>query len=150
MSASLATRKAWCQIVVLCLFLPFTSYGNRSLPLPSYRFQSITVNDNLSHSDVNCVVQDSLGYIWIGTNNGLNRFDGYSVETFKYNLEDQRSIPGNRIQHLLVDPTGQIWVAIQHKGLFRFYPNEMEFRKVPLPFPEIISKWHFPEQGIYG
>lgn len=139
MSASLATRKAWCQIIVFCLFLPFTSYGNRSLPLPSYRFQSITVNDNLSHSDVNCVVQDSLGYIWIGTNNGLNRFDGYSVETFKYNLEDQRSIPGNRIQHLLVDPTGQIWVAIQHKGLFRFYPNEMEFRKVPLPFPEIIS-----------
>ncbi|NRB46706.1 MAG: response regulator [Saprospiraceae bacterium] len=139
MSASLAKRKAWCHIVLLCLFLPFTSFGNRSVPLPSYRFQSITVNDNLSHSDVNCVVQDSLGYIWIGTNNGLNRFDGYSVETFKYNLEDQRSIPGNRIQHLLVDPTGQIWVAIQHKGLFRFYPNEMNFRKVPLPFSEIIS-----------
>ncbi|MBX2873018.1 MAG: response regulator [Saprospiraceae bacterium] len=139
MSASLANRKAWCHIVLLCLFLPFTGSGNSTLPLPSYRFQSITVNDNLSHSDVNCVVQDSLGYIWIGTNNGLNRFDGYGVETFKYNLEDQRSIPGNRIQHLLVDPTGQIWVAIQHKGLFRFYPNEMEFRKVDLPFPEIKS-----------
>ncbi len=139
MSASLSTRKAWCHIVLLCLVLPFTSTGTSSIPLPSYRFQSITVNDNLSHSDVNCVVQDSLGYIWIGTNNGLNRFDGYGVETFKYNLEDQRSIPGNRIQHLLVDPTGQIWVAIQHKGLFRFYPNEMQFRKVPLPFPEINS-----------
>lgn len=139
MSASLTARKAWCHIVLLCLFLPLTSTGTSSIPLPSYRFQSITVNDNLSHSDVNCVVQDSLGYIWIGTNNGLNRFDGYGVETFKYNLEDQRSIPGNRIQHLLVDPTGQIWVAIQHKGLFRFYPNEMEFRKVDLPFPEIKS-----------
>lgn len=139
MSASFTKCKAWWQVLLLCICLPFSGLGNGLSPLPSYRFQSITVNDNLSHSDVNCVVQDSLGYIWIGTNNGLNRFDGYGVETFKYNLEDQRSIPGNRIQHLLVDRTGQIWVAIQHKGLFRFYPNEMEFRKVPLPFPEINS-----------
>lgn len=103
----------------------------------AYRFKSITVNDNLSHSDVNCIIQDTLGYIWIGTNNGLNRFDGYRITTFKYNLEDTLSIPGNRIQELAIDATGQIWVAIENKGLFRFYPNEMVFREVILPFPNL-------------
>ena len=133
MSASFTNCKAWWQVLLLCICLPFNGLGNGLSPLPSYRFQSITVNDNLSHSDVNCVLQDSLGYIWIGTNNGLNRFDGYRVETFKYNLEDQRSIPGNRIKNMQIDRLGQIWITIEHKGLYRFFPKEMEFRHVPLP-----------------
>ncbi|MEZ5041632.1 MAG: two-component regulator propeller domain-containing protein [Saprospiraceae bacterium] len=121
----------WC---FLCSIGPqIVGYGNDYFP--SYRFKSITVNDNLSHSDVNCIMQDSLGYIWIGTNNGLNRFDGYHITTFKYDLEDTISIPGNRVKQMVMDRTGQIWVALENKGLFRFYPKEMIFREVALPFP---------------
>lgn len=128
------SRAVW-QILLLCICLPILGLGNDSTPLPSYRFQSITVNDNLSHSDVNCIIQDSLGYIWVGTNNGLNRFDGYQVETFKYNLDDPRSLPGNRIKYMTIDFTGQIWITIENKGLYRFSPKEMAFHPVKLPFP---------------
>ncbi len=121
-----------------CLLICTKGFGNNEpYNTSAYRFKSITVNDNLSHSDVNCIVQDTFGYIWIGTNNGLNRFDGYRVTTFKYNLEDTLSIPGNRVQKMAIDSTGQIWVGIENKGLFRFHPNEMIFREVVLPFPNL-------------
>lgn len=123
-----------------CCCLLFSTIGlsnNGPHNTSAYRFKSITVNDNLSHSDVNCIVQDTLGYIWIGTNNGLNRFDGYRVTTFKYNLEDTLSIPGNRVREMTIDSTGQIWVALENKGLFRFHPNEMIFREVVIPFPNL-------------
>lgn len=134
MPAILANCQIRWSVLVCCLYLPLFGLGNGDAPLPSYRFQSISVNDNLSHSDVNCVLQDSLGYIWIGTNNGLNRFDGYRVETFKYNLEDPRSLPGNRIKYMLIDRTGQIWITIENKGLYRFSPKDMAFHHVALPF----------------
>jgi|GEM_PF-2990281 len=61
-----------------CLFICTMGFGNNeSCSTSAYRFKSITVNDNLSHSHVNGMIQDTLGCIWIGTNNGLNRFDGY-------------------------------------------------------------------------
>ncbi|MBX2871161.1 MAG: hypothetical protein KTR30_03650, partial [Saprospiraceae bacterium] len=104
---------------------------------PSFRFKSITVNEKLSHSDVTCIIQDNTGYIWVGTNNGLNRFDGYDLETFKYDLETPHSLPGNRIKAMELDHLGHIWISIENKGVFRFHPKEMLYKMIDIPYPTI-------------
>ena len=114
----------------------FTFSLSRGQPLP-FQFKSITVNDNLSHSDVICIVQDHIGYLWIGTNNGLNRFDGYRLETFKCELGQSNSLPGNRIKALQKDLFGNIWVSIENKGVFRFDPMKMDFAAIDIPYPTI-------------
>ena len=58
-------------------------------------FEHITSNDGLSQNDVLCVFQDSLGFMWFGTNDGLNKYDGYSFEIYKTQKSDSNSIIGN-------------------------------------------------------
>ncbi len=111
--------------------------GIAQSPISPYRFKSITVNEKLSHSDVTCIVQDQTGYIWIGTNNGLNRFNGYDLEIFKYDLEARHSLPGNRIKALEMGPFGNIWISIENKGVFRFHPKQMHFHRIDIPYPSI-------------
>lgn len=134
MGEAINTSKFLRFFCLLCC-LEIMAVGN--LSAQHYRFKSITVNENLSHPNVMCFVQDSLGYVWIGTNNGLDRYDGYRVETYKYKLEDPQSIPGNRVKSMIVDRSGQIWLFLETKGLFRFYPDKMLFTAVSLPFPMV-------------
>lgn len=60
-------------------------------------FNHLTRNDGLLHNNVTCVRQDSLGYIWIGTHRGLNRYDGYKLDSYKYGSNDINSVYNNRI-----------------------------------------------------
>ncbi|MEL7340065.1 MAG: two-component regulator propeller domain-containing protein, partial [Bacteroidota bacterium] len=128
------------HIVQLLLIVSFIAGWESSLgqniSTQPYRFKSISVNDNLSHSNVNTIVQDSLGYIWIGTNNGLNRFDGYEISTFKFDLQNSHSPPGNRVKAMVVDKAGSIWISFENKGLYRFDPTEWRFQKIPLTHPK--------------
>ncbi|WP_282124710.1 hybrid sensor histidine kinase/response regulator transcription factor [Algibacter mikhailovii] len=83
------------------------------------RFSQLSVNDGLSHSDVICLAQDNYSYLWIGTNSGLNKYDGYSFETQNWEPNDITSIPGNRILKL-VTTKDKIWLLIEHKGLYYY------------------------------
>ncbi len=77
----------------------------------SYRFESITVDDGLSQSGALCMVQDKLGYLWIGTQDGLNRYDGYSFEVFRHKEGDSTTLPKNYIINLFLDHENDLWVG---------------------------------------
>lgn len=72
-------------------------------------FDRYTINDGLSNGYVNSIFQDSKGFMWIGTSNGLNRFDGLSFKTYYYDQNDSTSIPGNDVNHMVEDTLGRIW-----------------------------------------
>lgn len=77
----------------------------------NYRFESITVDDGLSQSSVICMVQDKLGFLWIGTQDGLNKYDGYSFEVFRHKVGDSTSLPKNFITNLFIDRDNNLWVS---------------------------------------
>lgn len=77
----------------------------------NYRFETITVDDGLSQSGVLCMVQDKLGYLWIGTQDGLNRYDGYSFKVFRNKEGDSTSLPKNFISNVFLDHEKNLWVA---------------------------------------
>ncbi|HQJ46663.1 MAG TPA: two-component regulator propeller domain-containing protein, partial [Ignavibacteriaceae bacterium] len=74
-------------------------------------FKSLTVQEGLSDEDINCIIQDKKGFLWIGTESGLNRYDGYEFKIFKYNQNDKNSLPNNSIWSLYEDKKGNIWIG---------------------------------------
>jgi ligand-binding sensor domain-containing protein len=87
---------------------------------PSLFFEKITVQDGLSNDNVNCIFQDKKGFIWLGTNDGLNRFDGHNFIIFRNRPGDTTSISGNTITDLLEDAEGILWIATSDGGLARY------------------------------
>ena len=77
----------------------------------SLKFEYLTSDDGLSYNKVQCILQDKQGYIWFGTLNGLNRYDGYSFKIFESKPGDSLSIGNNNIISLYQDKAGMIWIA---------------------------------------
>lgn len=75
-----------------------------------YQFVRYNTEKGLSHNQVNCFLKDSRGFVWIGTANGVNRFDGYSFRVFKHDPADSASISAHQINALFEDPQGYIWI----------------------------------------
>lgn len=72
------------------------------------KFKRISIEHGLSQSTVNCIFQDKTGFIWIGTEDGLNRYDGYSFVIYKNDAEDTNSISDNHIRAIAQDENGNI------------------------------------------
>jgi|CZKP01.1.fsa_nt_gi ligand-binding sensor domain-containing protein len=84
----------------------------RISPQSSYpEFRHISIELGLSQSNVNCILQDSKGFLWLGTKDGLNRYDGYSFRVYQNNPTDSNSISDNYITALAEDKSGNIWVG---------------------------------------
>ncbi|PIY11996.1 MAG: hypothetical protein COZ18_03135 [Flexibacter sp. CG_4_10_14_3_um_filter_32_15] len=83
-----------------------------------WRFDKLTSQDGLSQNTVTCMLQDNLGFVWIGTQNGLNRYDASNFKTYKVE-QGKNSIPDNHITFLLQTEDNFIWIGTQSGGLSR-------------------------------
>ena len=84
----------------------------------TYAFQHLRVEDGLSHNSVISMLQDDRGFLWFGTKDGLNRYDGYNFKLFQHNNEDDKSIGSNFIR-CLSEFNGYLWVGTD-TGLFKY------------------------------
>src|SRR5258706_6634413 len=76
-----------------------------------FRFQHITIEQGLSQSTVYAVVQDTSGFMWFGTRDGLNRYDSRKIRTYRHDLEKEHSISDNTIFSLYIDSRSRFWVG---------------------------------------
>ncbi|MEO8231891.1 MAG: two-component regulator propeller domain-containing protein, partial [Ignavibacteriota bacterium] len=93
----------------------------------SVRFNHLDVEDGLSENMVRAILQDSKGFMWFGTWDGLNRYDGYSFKVYKNIRNDPGSLRINKIRTLFEDHKGVLWVGTFGGGLSRYNPNEKNF-----------------------
>jgi ligand-binding sensor domain-containing protein len=84
------------------------------------RFKQLTIEDGLSQSRVNAIVQDSKGFIWIGAEDGLNRYDGYEFRIFTFDPKDSSSIANNIVLSLATDDSGNVWAGTSFGGLNKY------------------------------
>ena len=87
-------------------------------------FRHYTNKQGLSHNTVYCAMQDKKGFMWFGTDDGLNRFDGHQFRIYHYNSYDQESLPNDRIISLFEDSTGKIWVCTYSHTCYYDYQTD--------------------------
>lgn len=85
------------------------------------KFDRISLENGLSQSTVNAIAQDGLGFLWFGTQDGLNRYDGYGITVFKHNARDPRSVSDNGIWSIVRDHDGDLWIGTMRGGLSRYF-----------------------------
>jgi len=90
------------------------------------KFNSLTVENGLANNTINDIVQDSLGFVWIATNDGLSRYDGKSFVNFTESLSGKNSITNNYVKSLQVDPNGMLWV-LTDDGLNKYNSRLAKF-----------------------
>mgnify|MGYP001123942593 CR=1 FL=1 len=118
----------------------------------------VPVKGRLSNSSVSSMLQDREGYLWIGTWDGLNRFDGYEIVSFRNISNDTTSIRNNIISDLAQDENGNIWIA-HAQGVSQYLKNKRRFinynLSVSLPvrclhFDQGNTLWMGTDNGIYS
>lgn len=107
----------------------------------SISFGHFSVQEGLSDSFVNCLLQDRTGFIWFGTDDGLNRFDGYEIKVYRNHLNDEFSISENIIWALWEDHSGNLWIGTKSGGLNKYDPltNKFEHWKLDSTSTEEIN-----------
>ncbi len=108
-----ARRKA--ALILGGMFCAFAAWGQ------AIQFEHLPANLGLSRRSVRAIVQDNQGFIWLGTSDGLLRFDGYAIKAFRNRFQDSTSLSDNNIRALFKDSYGDLWIGVQGGGLNHFH-----------------------------
>ncbi len=122
------------------LFLLQTTHAQQ------YYFKHYHVENGLSNNSVACSLQDRNGFLWFGTINGLNRFDGYNFKVFRNDPEDSTSIGSNFIRCLYEDKNGSLWVGT-NKGIYIYDSHSEKFRLFSKPDLGEVSDFKEDKSG---
>lgn len=99
----------YIPLLTIFMILVCVLQAEPSDPIPTLSFRHI--QNGLSQNNVRCIVEDTDGYIWVGTEGGLNQFDGINFRVFEMNESDSTAIPDNRINDLYIDSRQNLWIA---------------------------------------
>ncbi|HSR30846.1 MAG TPA: two-component regulator propeller domain-containing protein [Anaerolineae bacterium] len=99
--------------------------GQRISPLPAFegkdlKFKRISLEHGLSQSTVNCILQDSQGFMWFGTEDGLNKYDGYGFAVYRHDPDAPNSLSNDAVLTMHEDKANALWIGTQGGGLDRF------------------------------
>lgn len=125
-----------CALAAVALAVPLHAQGNApgvapasspavSPPAPPtpLRFETLGLEDGLSQSAALAIMQDRQGFLWVGTQDGLNRYDGYGFTVFKNDPDDPNTLSANSILRVLEDRNGILWIGAWGGGLNRLDPR---------------------------
>ena len=110
-------------------------------------FSSLTNHDGLSNTQVSAILKDTRGYIWFGTQSGLNRFDGFRMKTFLYSHTNDHSLPNNTVNELQQDYNGNIWV-LTAVGYCIYNYNSEQFDRNPEKWLKTIGVMGNPNKVL--
>ena len=126
------------EISFFCLLLGLIIFGQtthgQGIPQQQVKrhFRSISVDKGLSQSTVFTIVQDTLGFMWMATQDGLNRYDGESFTVYRPSKGDKNSLQSNFIRSIYLDHKGLIWVG-GNQGISRYDYATNSFKNYQLP-----------------
>ncbi len=116
------------QFILICLQVSSLSFLSAAEDV--YQFEIITTRNGLSDNDIRAVTDDRYGFVWLATNEGFNRYDGYEVKSYNSNPFDTTALSGNRIWDIFRDEDGDVW-ALTDKGVDLYHYGKDLFQRFP-------------------
>lgn len=113
-------------LLYACFLLPYSSLSQST----NYKVRHITSKQGLSQSVVNCMLQDSRGFMWLGTQDGLNRYDGNKIDVYVSDLEDSLSLAGNYVTNIIEDKQQHLWIGSPNNGISVYFPQTNNFKRI--------------------
>ncbi|HET6769446.1 MAG TPA: two-component regulator propeller domain-containing protein [Chitinophagaceae bacterium] len=121
----------FCRYQVFFILFSFFAIQKVEAQRFNFALEQFTADNGLSHESVLNITKDKDGFLWIGTANGLNRFDGISFKVFLNNPDQAQTIPGNYIAGTTLDKKGYLWAATNN-GLCRIDTRTLKIDRVNL------------------
>jgi hypothetical protein len=115
--------------IILSLFIPVVLIS-KGISQIDYQYESLSIKDGLSNNIIMDVCQDRCGFLWLATQDGWTKYDGYDIENFKSIPGDSTSLPDNYVTSIYEDRQGQFWVGTS-SGLSKFDPDKRKFSNFP-------------------
>ncbi|MCD4834709.1 MAG: GAF domain-containing protein [Bacteroidales bacterium] len=113
--------------LLLALFLVHCSLFIVKAQNPEYKFRKLSIKDGLSHNNVYTIIQDKSGYLWFGTQDGLNKYDGSKITIYRHDINDTNSLSTGNFGKIYQDRSGIFWFGTFGGGLDRFDPKTNTF-----------------------
>lgn len=107
-------RKLLIALFPLFVAQPALTFGQQKISV-----SLLTSVNGLSQNTINCIFEDRYGFLWFGTQDGLNKYDGYRITTYKHVSNDGSSLSANHITALGEDAEGNLWIGTRTAGLSR-------------------------------
>ncbi|HEX9740743.1 MAG TPA: two-component regulator propeller domain-containing protein, partial [Ignavibacteriaceae bacterium] len=114
----------------LILFALLFFHVSLTAQYDNLKFKHLNSNDGLSQNFISCILQDKAGFLWFGTKDGLNRYDGYNFKVYRHDPFDTTSVSGNFIFSMYEDSKGRLWIGTDELNLF--LPDINAFKRVNL------------------
>ena len=122
----ISTITFFCVLVGLSILLIHANlYGQKS----DIKFKHLSLEQGLSQTDISCILQDSKGFIWFGTQDGLNKYDGYGFTVYQNDPSDSTSLSDSDVLCIFEDRYGYLWIGTKGGGLNRFDRTSDTFRR---------------------
>jgi ligand-binding sensor domain-containing protein len=148
--------------LTLILFFLFFNTG-QAQENKDYFFQKLNTFNGLSSNLIQCIFRDSRGFVWIGTPNGLNRYDGKKIKIYHHEANNIHSLPREDVRQITEDKNGTLWIGADY-GLMEFnpiteqfnlyqhqadIPNSLSGDHIPVPFVDSKNNlWIGTEKGL--
>ncbi len=126
------------QFVLIALFVCICNVLALAQEITSKAFKRLTTDNGLINDNIYSIIQDQMGFLWIGTMEGLSRYDAHGFVNFYYHPEDSLSLRGNRITCLFEDSRGILWIGTKGNGLLTYDKYKEAF--IPFQHTQISSK----------
>jgi len=119
---------AWLRffLIIVCIVFQLSVQAQLKCSIKHY-----STEDGLSQDGILCIAKDSEGFMWFGTSDGINRFDGHGFITYKSRPGDSSSLSNNKIRNIIEDKVGYLWVKTYDNKVYRFDKRTEKFLAIP-------------------
>jgi signal transduction histidine kinase/ligand-binding sensor domain-containing protein len=121
------------SLISYLLFIATFAYGQ----VNQYIFRHIAAEHGLTGNYVNKIIQDKNGFIWVASNNGLNKLEGNSIINYRHNPLKEGTIPGGQVRDILEVESGKIWVAAMKVAVFDPIQKTFTIIQIPDSIPQL-------------
>lgn len=144
------------KVLTICVIAFFLSMAFCADAQLKCKIEHYSTEDGLSHNRIMCMLKDREGFMWFGTWDGLNRFDGHNFVVYKSKPGDTSSLRNNRIENIIEDKAGFLWVQAYDNRVYRFDKKTDNFwllrpallsTGAPSPFS---PGWSYQKMGASG